>query len=380
MTQYNRQNERDCHPAPVTPADQPKKPKNADCPTSFSDPDAPAIPGVPDCPPSDCNCPVPPTSKPECLEGLIRTQTNSIAAADKAKAFKADLEALLGKAKTATAEYTQERYDKLKKLWLEQDVAIAELIRKLVCAVPCWHCIIECYVCPLLETMRKAEGELHGDDMPPSDLHNQYDLVYWYTRERDRKERRFNRIKAVLGAWEKPANTIEKVLTDNAKLIVEAGTSLGSSATKAVFDVLVRIVPMHLAIAPPAASPELTTKIGKEFTQLCGCDVGYPEDCCGPDIGIPSLRQRLFPPQAYLIEPGQYYDVICCLVESWYVKAKDALATAEGDLAEAESKLKTLKSQIENGLRSFEKDARAGIPVEVDCCGFEKDGGASTAS
>ena len=34
--------------------------------------------------------------------------------------------------------------------WLKQD-ANRRLIRKLVCAVPCWGCVIECHVCPLLK-------------------------------------------------------------------------------------------------------------------------------------------------------------------------------------------------------------------------------------
>ena len=379
MTDYKRPpSERDCHPAPADPAPQPKPPKHKECPT-FDDPKPPALPEVPPCPPpKDCKCPTPPTSTPGCLETLIQKQAGEIVAAEKAKAFKADLEALLTKARAASQEYTQDKYDKLLKQWIEQDAAIAELIRKLVCAVPCWRCIVECYVCPLLNAMRADELKLYGDDKPPSDLHNQYDLHYWLTRDKDYKERRFGRIKGVLTAWEKPAQSIEKALNDNAKAISEAGTALGANATKVVFDVLMRIVPLHLSIAPPAATA--ATKIDKKFTEICPCDGGKPDDCCGPDVGVLSFRQRLIGPQAYLIEPGKYYDVICCLVEKWYLPAKEALALAEGEVAKAESEIKTLKGRIDNGLKSFDKDARAAIPAVVDCCDIEEDGDDSRAS
>ena len=101
----------------------------------------------------------PPPSDANCLEELIDEQAAAIAEAEKAKTFKAELEELLDKAKDASQEYTRDKYDELVKQWVEQDKQIAELIRKLVCAVPCWRCVIECYVCPLLnEIVRRSGG------------------------------------------------------------------------------------------------------------------------------------------------------------------------------------------------------------------------------
>lgn len=379
MSYDKRPSGHDCPPLPEHPAEQPKPPGD-NCP---DDPPkyeiAPGLPKDPKpCPPADCKgCPTTPgKDDEECLEKLIEKQVEEVVTGKKAEAFKADLEAFLGKAKGASQEYTRDKYKKLVKQWVEQDIQIADLIRKLVCAVPCWRCIIECFVCPLLDKMHEAEWTLLGDGGIPSDLHNQYDLVYWYTRDKDRKDRRFNRIKDVLAAWEKPAQTIEKALADNAKLIADSNSALGTAASKVVFDVFSRLVPMHLAIAPPKNDKHLdwTTRIDEKFTKFCACDADTPDDdCCGPDVGPPSLRERLIGPQPYLIDPNDYFALICCLVGKRYRPAKEALGKAEAAVATAENELKRLKSRIENGLKSFNKDAKDAIPSDVDCCDFEKD-------
>ena len=41
-----------------------------------------------------------------------------------------------------------------------------------------------------------------------------------------------------------------------------------------------------------------------------------------------------------------------------------------------DNKIKRFKAQIENGLKNFDRDAKAAIPGVVDCCKYEKgDGG-----
>jgi hypothetical protein len=122
-------------------------------------------------------------------------------------------------------------------------VRIAELIRTLVCALPCWRCVIECYVCPLLNDLHYAEQWLYGDGTLYADVHNLHDLHYWHTRNKEVHERRFNRIKAVLAAWEKPAQTIEKALNDNQALIDAACKLVGTDPGKAVYDVFLKLVP-----------------------------------------------------------------------------------------------------------------------------------------
>jgi hypothetical protein len=295
-----------------------------------------------------------------------------IAAADKAKAFKTDLEALLAKAKTAGQEYNADKHKKLVKQWVDQDFEIAELIRKLVCAVPCWRCVIECRICPLLNELHYAEQRLNGDDkVELISVRDLNDLLYWHTRNKEILERRFNRIKNVLAVWEKPAQTIERVLADNAKLTSDANKALGSDAGKAVYDVFLRLVPLHLAIAPPRGS-DPTTGIDKAFTQFCECYRGDPVDCCGPDVGKLSLRQRLIGAQPYLIDPNRYMEVICCLVEQHYGPAKVALAKAEADFLTTENRIKLVKTQVEEGFKSFDKDARGALTSVIDCKDYQQ--------
>jgi hypothetical protein len=305
---------------------------------------------------------------------MITIQAAEIAAAEKAKAFKADLEGFLVKAKAAGQEYTLDKYKKLRQLWAEQDKLIVELIRKLVCAVPCWRCVIECHVCPLLNEMQDAERQLYGDPTKYCDkAYNLYDQLNYIQRDKNAKDRRFQRIKSVLAAWEKPAQTIDKVLADDAKLIADASKSLGSDV-KVVYDVFLKLVPMHLAVAPPRddADPSSKTAIAKKYTQFCHCDVGGdPDDCCGPNVGASSLRQRIIGPQPYLIPPKKYFDLICCLVLKRYEPAKKALADAEAKLAKEQADITRLEAVVADGLKSFEKNARAAIPSNVECCDYQ---------
>src|SRR5436305_2270817 len=148
MTDYNRPTDPECPPRPKTPARQPNNPKGGKCdPPPKSDPPVLAAPDP--CPKPDCNCPAGTTTDPTCLDDLLNEQTKQITAADKATKFKADLEGILAKAKAARQDYTRNKYEKLRKQWVEEDIAIAELIRKLVCNLKCWKCVVECYICPL---------------------------------------------------------------------------------------------------------------------------------------------------------------------------------------------------------------------------------------
>lgn len=359
----NPRNPNDYYP-PVAPADQPHPP-DKECSKPMCDqPPKPYEP--PECPkpPSYCNCPQPPGETEHCLERLIDEQTKQLTLADTAKDFKAELEALLTKAKAASLEYTATKYDELVEKWLKQDRAIADLIRKVVCVVPCWKCVIECYVCPLLNELRDAEKQLNGDGILHATMHSVYDLRYWHERDKASKERSFQRIKEVLAAWEKPAQTIERILADNGKLLADSE----KDPSKAVYDVFLKLIPMHLAIAP-LAGPKTTTGIDKKYTEFCACDVGKPDYCCGPDVGELTLRRRLVGHQPYLVKPDDYFDLICCLVEKRYRPAKDALAEATAGLEKVENDIKRFKAQIENGLKDFEKNAKAKIPSVIDCYG-----------
>jgi len=370
MTENTRQqSEHECAPYPKDPADQPHPPGTPDkCKGEPEPTKPPTLTDPTPCPEEECDCSDGPSTTPTCLEELIAEQAAEIAAIEKAKAFKTDLEGLQTKATAASKAYTREVYEKLVKLWVEEDDAIAELIRKLVCAVPCWRCVIECYVCrPIINKVRDAEQWLYRDG-PDFHVYNLYDVLYWRQRDKDTKERRFNRIKSVLEAWATPAKTIEAILNDNKGRIEAACKSLCPDAGKVVFDVFLRLVPLHLAIAPPRDSA-WKTKIAKEYTQFCKCDTGKPDDCCGPDVGEWSLRQRLIGPQPYLIDPNAYLDLICCLVRTRYGPAKEALAKAESEVVTVTNKINSKKTLIENWSKSFDKDVKDTLPSAIKCCG-----------
>jgi hypothetical protein len=374
MTDYKPPRERECPPSPKDPADQPKPPSDGDSCKDIPTSTPPEVKPPEKCPETDCHCPKGPGSTPNCLEELIAKQAIDIAAAKKAETFKKDLEELLAKAKAAGQDYTRVKYESLVKQWVELDALIAAFIRKFECALPCWRCIIECYICPILNELHYAEQWLYGDGTLPADAHNLYDLQYWRSRDKEQKERRFNRIKSVLGVWSAPATAIEKILKDNKTLLEALDKSPSSAAGSVVVDLFLKLVPMHLAIAPPSGS-SWTTKIGKEYTVFCECDTGKPDDCCGPDVGERTLRQRLIGPQPYLIDPNDYFTLICCLVDKRYGKAKDELAKAEADLAAIDDRIARLKAQIDGGLikEAFEKAAKGAIPIAIDCCDFETD-------
>lgn len=355
-------------------ADQPHPPKD-ECSTLPTSPTVPKLPEVEpceDCPAPDCQCPTVPSKTSNCIEELIAKQAAEIAAAEKAKTFKTSLEALLGKAKAASQEYTQDAYEKLSKRWVVQDGEIAKLIHNLVCSVPCWRCVIDCHICQLLDEFHTIEQQLYRDDKPYDYVNNLFDQQYWYTRDKEKKERTFKRVKDVLTAWESPAKAIDKVLTDNAKAI-ESSKGIGNASGSMLVDVFFRIVPLHLAIAPVRGlnwankTAPWKTNIRKEYTDLCPCDTGTPDRCCGVDLGHPRLSLQLFDPQPYLIDPNDYFELICCIVEQRYEPAKAALGKAEAELSAITDKIKSLHDRLLNLPKSFATDVKGILPSQIEC-------------
>lgn len=415
------------------PADQPKKPQEADnCEKTTPEwPDPPKWCEPPECK-LECDCPPGVGSDSVCeeIQKMIAEQTIAIATAEKAKAYKTELEGLLAKAKTASQEYTKTKYDDLIKRWLEQDEQIAALLHKLVCSVDCWECVIECTICARINNLILAEQRLYSEGPPPPNgtkpptlkFYNLYDLQYWHKRDRDKKDRAFKRIKKVLEAWEKPAQTIDKVLTDNAKLIADASKVIGTEPGSAFYDVFFKLVPMHLAIAPP--NDKAVTKIDKKYVDFCCCkhdkpddsgqaktedceqaktedcvqveikDCDKSDDCCGPDVGEWSMRERLISvPLPYLIDPAAYYKLICCLIKARYAKAKETLDKADAKLVEIEDMIKRNQTLLDDNFKqgAFEKEVKAAIPGKIDCKQYppkgkgkeqdkDKDSGCSSSS
>jgi hypothetical protein len=366
MTEYpNQQSGQDCG-TQRNPAPQPHGPGECKGLTQPTPPDL----TTPQCDPPDasCKCPPPPTSTSDCLEDLIASQATQVAAGEKAKAFQTELGALLTAAKAAAQAYTSSKYAAQLKLWEQQDRDIVELIRKLVCAVPCWRCIIECYVCPLINDVIYAERRLYNDQLYDK-VYDLYDLRYWHERNRDAQQRQLERIKGVLAAWQNPAATLDKILSDDAKLISDANKTIGTDAAKTVYDVFLKLVPMHLTIAPPSTKSQ--TGIDVKFTQFCGCDKGTLDDCCGPDVGKLSVRQRLVGPQPFLVDPNDYFGIICCLVEKRYVVVKDAYADADAQYQRVDKEITRYTTLIAGRLdpKAFETEAKRLIPPVVECCG-----------
>ena len=347
------------------PANQPQLPEaNCPPPDTTQDPKVPPITGTAPCPPV-CKCPPPPASTSNCFDQLIADQARVINEAERAKSFKADLEALLQKAKAAQEEYTTEKYTLLLDRWKQQDRDIAEVLHRIVCAAPCWRCQVECQVCTLFNKMRDLDLLLKGrPDQRYDKAYSLYDQQYWQERDLALKQAAFDRVKKVLTVWEKPAADIENILNENQKLM---GTikELASDSARGLYDVFIRLMPLHLSIAPPASTA--VTVIDKKYTELCTCGEQAPDDCCGPDVGPQSVCMQMLERHAYLVAPDKYFTIICCLVNSRYLPAKDALAKAESDLKSTQAEIKRVTDEIKTRMDNIEKDAKAELTKPFDC-------------
>jgi hypothetical protein len=307
---------------------------------------------------------------------LIDKQTEEITQGERAKAFKGVLEDLLSKANSAKQEYTQEKYKDLRDRWEKLDADIADLLKKLVCAVPCWWCLIECEICPLIYAIRDTGLQLDGDFKLIDKVYSLRDLRYWHERNRDLKKDVFDRIKKVLDAWEKPAQTIDNALKNNAKLIEDTKKILGTDPAASVWNVFMSLVPMHMAIAPRDA----VSKIPQEYLKFCECDAGTSDSCCGPDVGKWSVRYQLIGPQPYIVEPGMLIGIICCLVQERYLPAKEQLARAESELAKTEAEIKRKTSDLDQKKNSIASDFKANVANPIDCEKYKRKGGSGQPS
>lgn len=358
----------ECPAPPTKPADQPGRNAGTDC-EEWPNPTPPAREWKDECTSfksADCKCPPGPTAEEDCFQELINDQVEAITLADKAKQFKTDLEAFVTKARTAAQEYTRDKYKALLADWKKQDREIAELLGKLEC-IPCWRCILDCHICPAINRIHSDEVYLYGDGTLLGSGANLFDVRYWRERDVEIKRRRFERIKSVVAAWEKPVQGIEKALADNRKLI-DACKAGGAEPGKVIYDLFVKLVPMHLAIAPPAGVEKTT--ISADYVGLCKCDTGKPHWCCGIDIGAWSVSQRLVGPQPYLIDPSEYLKLVCCLITKAYSPGKDAVAEAEVAFQKVDGEIKRVQTRIDDALKTFDKTVRGAVPGAFDCCEY----------
>lgn len=387
-------------------------PENAPQANPYGCNEIPKAPEVPEIPkplpcPKFCDCPEPPGGTPkDCIDLLIQEQNGIVKTAERAKVFAEELVAIQEKMKSAQLDYTHARYLDLRSKWKEQDGAIAELIRKLVCAVCCWQCLLECRLCRQLVEIRRKEDLLYG--APGADpagtgplttqVYSLYDQHAWHERNVAQMKRRLQRITAVMAAWEKPAATLAEVLEKNGNLIKEIQNLISTDPAKALYDVFMTLIPTHWAIRPrgPDVGGECETAIDSEYIRICDCprpdkpaaaqgggdgacdgeddgdgkcrcDDGLPDDCCGPDVGIQSLRQQLIGPLPYIVEPGRFPFIFCCLTTQRLSPASDDLAAAEAARAASAAAIEATVKEIADLTAAIEATFRAELGNPIDC-------------
>jgi hypothetical protein len=340
-------------------------------------PPIPTLPPVKECP-QPCCCPQPPGGGPpsSCLDDLIKSQTRILKMADRAKDFVTELTAIQGDVTAALGTYTQARYKDLLKAWLDQDRAIVELVRKLVCAVPCWECLLECRLCPQLTEIRRLEDRLNGTGELSTQVFSLLDLQYWHQRDVANMQGRVDRIKNVVAAWKDPSGALGTALEADAKLIDDTQKIIATDSAKAVYDIFMTLIPRHWAIRPRDGDAAHASKIDMRFVHICecsqdnkdcACDDGDPDDCCGPDVGILTLRQRLIGALPYIVDPAQFPEIICCLTRERLRPASDQLAHAQAELAAATDDVQKTQALIGDKTKAIETTFRAELPNPIDC-------------
>jgi len=349
--------------------DQPGTCGEKKCPELPKPDPAPELPPPEECKPDPCcNCAPPPGGTlSNCLDDLIRRQSKVVRRADRAKAFVEELTGIQTKAVAAQATYTVARNKELVKIWTDQDKLIAELLQKLVCAVPCWECLLECHLCQDLHEIRTLERKLYGTGELTGTVFSLVDLQHWHERNVEHMQARVDRIKAVLAAWEDPSTTLGEILTKNGELHTAITKIIATDSAKAVYDVFMTLLPLHWLIRPRSA----TSKIQQRFLDICECDKGEPDDCCGPDVGVLGLRFRLLQPRPYLIDPAKLIDVICCLANERLLPASGVLADAQAELDATKAEIESVKAQITERTESLEKNFLLEVGNPVDCEKYE---------
>jgi hypothetical protein len=372
MAQESRQETNTDPQCGKDPAPQPdgKDPK-ADCAKPPYDKKPPPLPSPK---PYETCCSCPPAHGPEkgCLDDLIRAEAATAAIGEEAKKSKADLEGFLARMTAASAKYTPDAYADLVKRWKDNDKLICEVIRKLLCNIPCWWCAIECEICPLINAIAADERRLKGTNAHYSSADSLYDQRYWWWREREIQADAFDSVNKVMLAWQDPFTTIDAALKTILADATAASTGkmLGPELNKLLYDVFFRIVMLHLAIAPPA--DVAVTCVEKKFVELCGCeDPRERDDCCGPNVGQLSVRERLIGPQPFLIQPDAFPDLICCLASNAYRPAKTALAKASAELAAVDAEIASLKAGIDARIKSLPTDAKIRLGKPIDCKDYQ---------
>lgn len=355
------------------PASQPHgQAPNADCKKPPYEKTPPKLEPEPKPCETCCNCPPAPKPDEGCLDDLIRKEATIASLGEEAKKSKAELEGFLAKMRTASAKYTPEAYPDLVKRWKDNDVLIVDLIRKLICNVECWWCVIECEICPLINAIAADERLLKGTNQLYATANSLYDQRYWWWREREIQAEAFERVNKVMLAWQDPFTTIDGILKTNHSEVgaASAGKMLGPELHKMIYDVFFKWVPLHLSIAPPTDIAQ--TAIQKRYVELCKCEEPKPaDDCCGPNIGPLTVRERLVGPLPFLIKPELFPELICCLASNAYRPAKAAFAAASAAFAAVDAEIESKKASIATRLKNLPSDAKLRLGKPIDCKDYQ---------
>ncbi|BBU33486.1 hypothetical protein BTHE68_72200 (plasmid) [Burkholderia sp. THE68] len=357
-----------CDPAPAPmPAPTPCEPK----PTT---PTSTGVPKLPDPPQrcTDCCCPEKPPASPDCFDRLIEEQTKILTAADKAKNFANELAERQKGAINAQQKYTVDMYNQFLDSWTHNDVLIVKACNTLACQLSCWHCLIECRLCPLLYDIRDLEDKLDGTGKLPGEVFSLRDLGNWRARDLYMKSQRFTRIEAIIVAWEKLIEKISGALTEINKWLTEFDNgSKNSNVAKNLYELLGSIVPLHMMIGPREADGSVHTQIDRKFIDICNGDARSPDQACGPDMGRLPVRLELIGmppgPYPYLVHPDRLLEILCCLVTGYYKPAKQAQVEAEADLAAITAQITKAQTDITKRKASLAADFLFGLEIPVDC-------------
>jgi len=355
--------------------DTPPPPPAYGCEPLPPGPKPPKLPKPKTCKPQ-CECPTPPAPPHTCFDKLIAKQDNIASRAGRANEVKADLTALRDQANKAKQTYTRQKYEDFRKRWKQLDKDIAGAIEIVTCNTKCWWCVLECHICPEIYRIRWLEERLYGSGALIGDVHSLNDLEYWYQRDVDAKQRAFDRIDAVLKAWNDPTASIDTALKHNETLV---GTIRGLDQAEGLRSVFFDLIPWHMAIAPrDIENPrDIETRIDPKYLELCGeCDPPPdPDDCCGPDVSLPNVRQRLIPTQAFIVDPDRYFDVLCCLVTQRYEPAQRQLENAKAVRDQIAADITSLGAELTSRLANPLAKFKDNIALPIDCHKYGGNGG-----
>lgn len=272
---------------------------------------------------------------------LMNQISKDIAVGAVRKEQMAELGKLESNLRSAADQYDARKYDELVERWREQDGRIADLLAK-------WRGQKE----PLngIEQVRKLYDDIAAlekqmeDDPPLADdgkgLNTRRALQQL---KRDVSYRKCERAREQLSAWDKPAQTLDKVLADNDKAIAEANKIIDRTDVPTLaFDLYFKLIPVHLHIKPE-----------DEYTQveLDGDESDLLEVDGSLDYALPKPLPSLIRPADY---PARYMREVETLAA-----ATSELAAATGALAAIDAASARTTSQIVEQRNNLDKAARA---------------------